>query len=226
MSAIITSIDAKPKLQRLRITEIFSSIQGESNTVGIPTVFIRLTGCPLRCQYCDTSYAFTGGNWFSINEIEEKVKSFNLKHITVTGGEPLAQKTSLDLLTSLCNYNYVVSLETSGAIDVGTVDPRVIKIIDLKTPASGEVEKNLWENIKYLREKDQVKFVICNQSDYVWSKNIIDKYNLVDRCEVLLSPSFDQLKPSQLADWIVQDQLEVRFQLQLHKLLWGDEPGH
>lgn len=180
----------------------------------------------MRCQYCDTSYAFTGGNWFSINEIEEKVKSFNLKHITVTGGEPLAQKTSLDLLTSLCNYNYVVSLETSGAIDVGTVDPRVIKIIDLKTPASGEVEKNLWENIKYLREKDQVKFVICNQSDYVWSKNIIDKYNLVDRCEVLLSPSFDQLKPSQLADWIVQDQLEVRFQLQLHKLLWGDEPGH
>ena len=225
MSATVTSIGIKPKQQRLRISEIFSSIQGESNTVGIPTVFVRLTGCPLRCQYCDTTYAFTGGSWMNLDEIQEKVRSFKIKHVTVTGGEPLAQKTCLKLLSELCDKKYVVSLETSGALNISEVDPRVIKIMDFKTPASGEVKKNKWENIKYLREKDQVKFVICNQSDYIWSKNIIEQHQLSDRCEVLFSPSFEQLEPKRLANWIVNDHLEVRFQLQIHKILWGNEPG-
>ena len=225
MSATVTSIGTIPKQQRLRITEIFSSIQGESNTVGIPTVFVRLTGCPLRCQYCDTTYAFTGGSWMNLDEIQEKVRNFKIKHVTVTGGEPLAQKTCLKLLSELCDKKYVVSLETSGALNISEVDPRVIKIMDFKTPASGEVKKNKWENIKYLREKDQVKFVICNQSDYIWSKNIIEQHQLSDRCEVLFSPSFEQLEPKRLANWIVNDHLEVRFQLQLHKILWGNEPG-
>lgn len=225
MRATVTPIGTEPKQQRLRITEIFSSIQGESKTVGIPTVFIRLTGCPLRCQYCDTTYAFTGGNWASLDDIQAKVSRFNIKHVTVTGGEPLAQKTCLNLLTNLCDQNYVVSLETSGALDISLVDPRVIKVMDIKAPASGEVTKNKWENIKFLREKDQVKFVICNQSDYVWSKNIVEEHQLTDRCEVLFSSSHDQLEPKQLAEWILQDQLEVRFQLQLHKVIWGDEPG-
>ena len=225
MSATVTSIGIKPKQQRLRITEIFSSIQGESNTVGIPTVFVRLTGCPLRCKYCDTTYAFTGGSWMNLDDIQEKVRSFKIKHVTVTGGEPLAQKTCLKLLSELCDKKYVVSLETSGALNISEVDPRVIKIMDFKTPASGEVKKNKWENIKYLREKDQVKFVICNQSDYIWSKNIIEQHQLSDRCEVLFSPSFEQLEPKRLANWIVNDHLEVRFQLQIHKILWGNEPG-
>ncbi len=225
MRATVTPIGTRPDQQRLRITEIFSSIQGESNTVGIPTVFIRLTGCPLRCQYCDTTYAFTGGNWVGLDDIQAKVSRFNLKHVTVTGGEPLAQKTCLNLLTNLCDQNYIVSLETSGALDISLVDPRVIKVMDFKTPASGEITKNKWENIKFLREKDQVKFVICNPSDYVWSKNIVEEHQLTDRCEVLFSPSHDQLEPKQLAEWILQDQLEVRFQLQLHKVIWGNEPG-
>ena len=226
MQAKVTPIGAQPQLQRLRVTEIFASIQGESRTVGVPTIFIRLTGCPLRCQYCDTAYAFTGGNWMNLEGLEAKVASFNLKHVTVTGGEPLAQKTCLSLLSNLCDQNYCVSLETSGALDVSQVDPRVIKVMDIKTPASNEAEKNLWENVNYLREKDQVKFVICNQADYIWSKNIIEEYQLTHRCEVLLSPSYEQLEPRQLAEWILKDQLNVRFQLQLHKILWGDEPGH
>jgi 7-carboxy-7-deazaguanine synthase len=226
MQAKVTPIGAQPQLQRLRVTEIFASIQGESRTVGVPTIFIRLTGCPLRCQYCDTAYAFTGGNWMNLEGLEAKVASFNLKHVTVTGGEPLAQKTCLSLLSNLCDQNYCVSLETSGALDVSQVDPRVIKVMDIKTPASNEAEKNLWENVNYLREQDQVKFVICNQADYIWSKNIIEEYQLTHRCEVLLSPSYEQLEPRQLAEWILKDQLNVRFQLQLHKILWGDEPGH
>jgi 7-carboxy-7-deazaguanine synthase len=226
MQAKVTPIGAQPQLQRLRVTEIFTSIQGESRTVGVPTIFIRLTGCPLRCQYCDTAYAFTGGNWMNLEGLEAKVASFNLKHVTVTGGEPLAQKTCLSLLSNLCDQNYCVSLETSGALDVSQVDPRVIKVMDIKTPASNEAEKNLWENVNYLREQDQVKFVICNQADYIWSKNIIEEYQLTHRCEVLLSPSYEQLEPRQLAEWILKDQLNVRFQLQLHKILWGDEPGH
>jgi len=226
MQAKVTPIGAQPQLQRLRVTEIFASIQGESRTVGVPTIFIRLTGCPLRCQYCDTAYAFTGGNWMNLEGLEVKVASFNLKYVTVTGGEPLAQKTCLSLLSNLCDQNYCVSLETSGALDVSQVDPRVIKVMDIKTPASNEAEKNLWENVNYLREQDQVKFVICNQADYIWSKNIIEEYQLTHRCEVLLSPSYEQLEPRQLAEWILKDQLNVRFQLQLHKILWGDEPGH
>lgn len=226
MQAKVTPIGAQPQLQRLRVTEIFASIQGESRTVGVPTIFIRLTGCPLRCQYCDTAYAFTGGNWMNLEGLEAKVASFNLKYVTVTGGEPLAQKTCLSLLSNLCDQNYCVSLETSGALDVSQADPRVIKVMDIKTPASNEAEKNLWENVNYLREQDQVKFVICNQADYIWSKNIIEEYQLTHRCEVLLSPSYEQLEPRQLAEWILKDQLNVRFQLQLHKILWGDEPGH
>ena len=226
MSATITTLGVEPQLQRLRITEIFASIQGESNTVGIPTVFIRLTGCPLRCNYCDTTYAFTGGEWMSLTTITDQVASYNLKHVTVTGGEPLAQAMCLTLLSNLCDQNYIVSLETSGAINVSNVDPRVIKVIDIKTPASGEVKKNLWENLNYLREQDQIKFVICSHSDYLWAKKVIEEHSLTNFCEVLFSPSYDEQDPKQLAEWIIKDKLNVRFQLQLHKILWGDVPGH
>ncbi len=225
MAATVTSLQPRSQLEKLRITEIFASIQGESTTVGIPTVFIRLTGCPLRCQYCDTTYAFSGGEWMLLEDIATKVSSFNLKHVTVTGGEPLAQKKCLNLLTKLCDQGYSVSLETSGALDISKVDPRVIKVMDLKTPASNEMDKNNWENIHYLREQDQVKFVICNQSDYVWAKSIVKEYQLNNRCEVLFSPSYEELEPKQLAEWIMRDQLSVRFQLQLHKILWGDVAG-
>ena len=232
MTATITPLGANPQTGKLRIAEIFASIQGESTSVGMPTVFVRLTGCPLRCQYCDTAYAFSGGEWMQFNEIVTKVKGFNLKHVTVTGGEPLAQKSCLNLLSKLCDQGYKVSLETSGALDISVVDPRVIKVMDIKTPASEEVSKNRWENISYLREQDQVKFVICNQSDYVWAKNIVAEYQLQDRCEVLFSPmmevaesTVEKFEAKQLAEWIVQDQLDVRFQLQLHKILWGDVAG-
>lgn len=225
MTATVTPIKLDSKAEKLRITEIFSSIQGESTSIGIPTVFIRLTGCPLRCQYCDTTYAFSGGNWMQLEEIEAKVAATNLKYVTVTGGEPLAQKTCLRLLKNLCDQDYIVSLETSGALDISDVDPRVVKVMDLKTPASEEASKNRWDNIHYLREQDQVKFVLCNQSDYVWAKNIVDEHQLTDRCAVLFSPSMGQLEPTRLADWIVEDQLNVRFQLQLHKILWNDVPG-
>ena len=193
--------------------------------MGIPTVFVRLTGCPLRCQYCDTEYAFTEGKWMSIGEIEAAVMGFNLRHVTVTGGEPLAQRNCLELLSRLCDQNHIVSLETSGALDVSAVDPRVIKVMDIKTPASGESKKNHWENIKYLREQDQAKFVLCNRSDYVWAQGIVRDYQLMDRCQVLFSPSFDELEPRELAEWMVEDRLPIRLQLQLHKLLWGNERG-
>ncbi|MBT8113609.1 MAG: 7-carboxy-7-deazaguanine synthase QueE [Gammaproteobacteria bacterium] len=230
MTATVTPLGTHLEAEKLRITEIFASIQGESTSVGMPTVFVRLTGCPLRCQYCDTAYAFSGGEWMRLDEIATKVKSFNLKHVTVTGGEPLAQKSCLSLLCKLCDQNYKVSLETSGALNISEVDPRVVKVMDIKTPASQEVSKNLWENIGYLREQDQVKFVICNHSDYIWAKNILAEYQLRDRCEVLFSPvmdetDVDQFEAKQLAEWIVQDQLDVRFQLQLHKILWGNVPG-
>ena len=225
MSATVTSLQPRSQIEKLRITEIFASIQGESTTVGMPTVFIRLTGCPLRCQYCDTAYAFSGGEWMQLYDIATKVASYNLKHVTVTGGEPLAQKMCLSLLTKLCDQSYSVSLETSGAMDISKVDPRVIKVMDLKTPASEEMHQNNWDNIHYLREQDQVKFVICNQSDYVWAKSIVTEYQLNNRCEVLFSPSYEELEPKQLAEWIVRDHLSVRFQLQLHKILWGDVAG-
>lgn len=225
MAATLAPLDIVPQLQRLRVTEIFSSIQGESSMVGIPTVFVRLTGCPLRCQYCDTAYAFTGGKWMDIADVGSKIASFNIKYVTVTGGEPLAQRTCLHLLSGLCDKNYIVSLETSGAVDVSRVDPRVVKVMDIKTPASCEVEKNRWENVNYLRKQDQIKFVICNRSDYVWAKDILHEYQLTNRCEVLFSPSHGELEARLLAEWVLQDQLGVRFQLQLHKVLWNNEPG-
>jgi len=209
----------------LRITEIFLSLQGESRTVGFPTVFVRLTGCPLRCQYCDTAYAFTGGQWQSQQSVLDEVASYDARYVTVTGGEPLAQKQCLNLLAQLCDRGYQVSLETSGALPVRDVDSRVVKVMDLKTPASGEVDRNLYDNIKFLTTNDQVKFVICDKEDYEWAKSVIEEYKLLDKCEVLMSPSFTQLKGEQLAEWILKDRLPVRFQLQLHKILWGDQPG-
>lgn len=212
-------------MSRLRITEIFYSLQGETRTVGLPTVFVRLTGCPLRCGYCDTSYAFQGGNWVDIADILQTVASYQTPYVTVTGGEPLAQKECVTLLKNLCDAHYEVSLETSGALDISAVDPRVVRVVDIKTPGSGEVEKNLWENIDHLSVRDQVKFVICDEEDYVWAKDILEKYHLTDRCDVLFSPSYQQQSPGVLADWILKDRLKVRLQIQLHKLLWGDVIG-
>lgn len=211
----------------LKITEIFYSLQGESNTVGLPTVFVRLTGCPLRCGYCDSEYAFYGGERLSLDEILAKVASFNPRYICVTGGEPLAQRECLTLLGALCDAGYSVSLETSGALPVDDVDPRVVKVMDLKTPGSGEVGRNRWENIPLLSRQDQVKFVICSREDYEWARFKVDEHQLVGRvAEVLFSPSFGQVTPLSLAEWILADNLRVRFQLQLHKLLWNDAPGH
>lgn len=212
-------------LNGLRLTEIFYSLQGETSTVGIPTVFVRLTGCPLRCQYCDTAYAFSGGNTVTIPEILEKVSSFRASYVTVTGGEPLAQKACIDLLKALCDQSYRVSLETSGALSVAEVDARVVKILDLKTPGSQEMQRNLYENIDYLRPQDEVKFVICDEQDYTWSKGIVSQYRLTEKCQVLFSPSYQQLPAQRLADWILADHLPVRLQVQLHKVIWGDVPG-
>lgn len=211
----------------LRITEIFYSLQGEARTVGFPTVFVRLTGCPLRCQYCDSEYAFFGGERLALTEILEKVKSYNPRYVCVTGGEPLAQPNCLPLLTALCDEGYEVSLETSGAMPVGEVDSRVSRVVDLKTPASGESSRNLYDNMPLLGSNDQVKFVICDRQDYEWARLKIDELNLVGRVgEVLFSPSFGQISQRELADWVVSDNLPVRFQLQLHKILWEDAPGY
>jgi len=211
---------------RLRITEIFFSLQGESRTVGWPTVFVRLTGCPLRCGYCDTSYAFQGGAWMSLDAILADVARYGARHVTVTGGEPLAQPACLTLLGALCDAGYEVSLETSGALDVRGVDPRVIKVMDLKTPGSGELDRNLWDNLPCLTSRDQVKFVLCDRADYDWARGVLRDHDLASRCEVLFSPVHGSLEPAQLAEWILADRLPVRFQIQLHKYLWGDEPGH
>lgn len=210
----------------LRITEIFHSLQGETNTVGLPTVFVRLTGCPLRCVYCDTAYAFSGGKRIELADILAEVARHHAHYVTVTGGEPLAQKECLPLLTALCDQGYEVSLETSGAITLTGVDPRVVKVMDIKTPASGESAKNLWENIALLDSKDQLKAVICNREDYDWFKEMAQTHNLFRRCEILLSPSHGTMQARELAEWILADHLPVRFQLQLHKYLWNDEPGH
>lgn len=210
---------------RLRITEIFYSLQGESSLVGLPTVFVRLTGCPLRCGYCDTTYSFTGGEWQTLDSIVATVKQFKTPYVCVTGGEPLAQKACNDLLTMLCDQDFQVSLETSGAMDISIVDPRVIKVMDLKTPASGEMEKNRLQNIEHLSSHDEVKFVICNRDDYDWAKQILEEYKIDNRCQVLFSPVHGDIAPAQLAEWILQDHLNVRFQIQLHKYLWGEAPG-
>ena len=217
--------DVNSSASRLRITEIFHSLQGESRTSGYTTVFIRLTGCPLRCEYCDTTYAFKGGEWFSFEQILKEVKKYNVKYVTVTGGEPLAQTRCINLLQLLCDEGYEVSLETSGALDISKVDPRVSRVMDLKTPASKEESKNLYSNIELLTSHDQLKFVICDRNDYDWAVDKIKEYDLLNRCEVIFSTSHQQLKPHQLADWIIEDELAVRFQMQLHKYLWDDEPG-
>ncbi|MDA1342452.1 MAG: 7-carboxy-7-deazaguanine synthase QueE [Proteobacteria bacterium] len=212
-------------MSSLRITEIFYSLQGESSTVGIPTVFVRLTGCPLRCGYCDTAYAFAGGEKKTISDIIAEVASYGTRYVTVTGGEPLAQPSCLELMVQLLDLGYIVSLETSGALDVSTVDIRVIKVMDLKTPSSGELGRNLYQNIQYLSKTDQVKFVIGNDEDYDWSKRILAEHNLSEHCEVLFSPVMGQQNPTKLANKILQDRLPVRFQIQLHKLLWDDVRG-
>ncbi len=225
MTATITSLGANPRTDKLRITEIFASIQGESTSVGRPTVFVRLTGCPLRCQYCDTAYAFSGGEWMQFDEIATKVKGFNLKHVTVTGGEPLAQKSCLNLLRKLCDQDYKVSLETSGALDIREVDPRVIKVMDIKTPGSGEVDKNNWSNLDYMAQQDELKFVLCDEADYQWACKVISERHIDQICPILFSPVHGILNPTSVANWILRDNLPVRMQIQLHKLLWDDAPG-
>ena len=212
-------------LDTLRISEIFYSLQGESSRVGLPTVFIRLTGCPLRCVYCDTSYAFSGGVKMSFDAIFKEVEKYQCRNVCVTGGEPLAQSECISLLAKLVDLGYCVSLETSGALDVSKIDSRVTKVMDLKTPSSGEMDKNRYENIAYLSAHDEVKFVIAGEQDYNWSKNILKQYDLTNHCYVLFSPVADQQNPTQLAEKILEDKLAVRFQIQLHKLLWQDAQG-
>jgi len=210
---------------RLKITEIFRSLQGEGDTVGFPTVFIRLTGCPLRCQYCDTAYAFGGGEWMSLESILEQVAGHATRHVCVTGGEPLAQSNCLPLLQRLCDAGYVVSLETSGALPVTQVDARVIRVVDVKTPDSGESHRNLLEQLEALHARDQIKFVICSRADYEWSRELVKQRQLAQRSMVLFSPSHEQLAARDLAEWILADALPVRLQIQLHKILWGNAPG-
>ena len=217
--------DAIPAAERIRLTEIFHSLQGEADTAGWPTVFVRLTGCPLRCRYCDTEYAFYGGLWHSIDGILAAVAPHGARYVCVTGGEPLAQPNCQRLLSRLCDAGYRVSLETSGAIDARSVDPRVVRVLDVKTPGSGEVERNFLPNLEALRPDELVKFVICHRADYEWSCQFAAEHKLSSRSQVLFSPSAGELEPRDLADWILADRLPVRFQLQLHKILWGGEPG-
>ncbi len=209
----------------LRISEIFYSLQGEARFSGMPTVFVRLTGCPLRCHYCDTAYAFSGGERLTLEEILGRVSTYSCQQVTVTGGEPLAQPHCLALLSGLCDRGYQVSLETSGALDIRAVDARVVRVMDLKTPASGESSRNLYDNIHCLGCRDQLKFVICDRQDYEWAKEVITRYRLAERCEILMLTAYQQMDAAQLADWILADRLPVRLQIQLHKCLWGDVAG-
>ena len=210
----------------LKISEIFYSLQGETSRVGLPTLFIRLTGCPLRCVYCDTAYAFTGGKNMSLEDILQQVAEYGPGYVTVTGGEPLAQKNCLPLLAALCDAGYQVSLETGGALDIGAVDARVMRVVDIKTPASGEAEKNRWENLSLLTRHDAIKFVLCDEDDYQWARQILQQYQLAGKCEVLFSPVHGGMDATRLADWILRDRLPVRMQVQLHKILWDNTPGH
>jgi 7-carboxy-7-deazaguanine synthase len=209
----------------LKVHEIFHSLQGESSRVGLPTVFVRLTGCPLRCGYCDTAYAFQGGENMTEARILERVASYGARHVTVTGGEPLAQKACLSLLNRLCDAGFDVSLETSGAMDIGAVDKRVSVILDIKTPGSGETQKNLWSNLEHLKPLDEVKFVLCDRADYDWARQLLRERGIAGKCQILFSPVYGSLNPTDLADWVLQDRLPVRMQVQLHKILWGETPG-
>jgi 7-carboxy-7-deazaguanine synthase len=211
--------------QRLKITEVFRSLQGEADTVGIPTVFVRLTGCPLRCGYCDTAYAFHGGEWWTIEDVLARVRALEVSHVCVTGGEPLAQPTAAALLTALCDGGWRVSLETSGAMPLAAVDPRVVKVVDIKTPGSGEESRNRYDELPRLGAADLIKFVIVDRADYEWSRAQLRERRLAERCTVLFSPSHAELPARDLADWVLEDRLPVRFQVQLHKYLWGDQPG-
>jgi len=210
---------------QLKIFEIFYSLQGESSRVGLPTIFIRLSGCPMRCHYCDTAYAFQGGSMMNMDDIMEAIKKYDTRYVTVTGGEPLAQKEVLSLLKVLADQNYDVSLETGGGISIKEVDPRIKIILDIKTPESGEEKKNHWENLNLIHAKDEIKFVLCSREDYDWAKKILDQYKLTEKCHVLFSPVYQKLNTTDLGNWILQDQLPVRLQIQLHKLLWGEKPG-
>lgn len=210
---------------KLKIHEIFHSLQGESSRVGLPTVFVRLTGCPMRCVYCDTAYAFNGGNNILITEILDTVASFGTRYVTVTGGEPLAQKNCHVLLKALCDAGYSVSLETGGAIDISPVDARVAVILDIKTPGSGEEKNNVWANLTHLKSTDEIKFVLCDRADYDWAKQLLQTHKLAEQCPVLFSPVYSQVNPADLAAWVLADQLPVRMQVQLHKILWGEKPG-
>ncbi len=217
--------DTESREGMLKITEIFHSLQGEALQAGLPTVFIRLTGCPLRCTYCDSEYAFYGGEWMHFDDILSEVRRHETPYVCVTGGEPLAQKRCAELLTLLCDEGFRVSLETSGAVDIGLADRRVSRVMDLKTPDSGEANKNLWSNLDELTANDQVKFVICSRADYEWARAQLGERKLDSCCEVLFSPAWGQVEARDLAEWILEDHLPVRYQLQLHKILWGDIPG-
>ncbi|MGC8521452.1 MAG: 7-carboxy-7-deazaguanine synthase QueE [Steroidobacteraceae bacterium] len=225
MSAEVAAAPAVRAGSRLKITEIFHSLQGEADTAGIPTTFIRLTGCPLRCQYCDTAYAFHGGQWWPIEQVLERVRELGSRYVCLTGGEPLAQKACLELMQRLCDAGARVSIETSGAMSLAGIDPRVVRVVDVKTPASGEVTRNRYEELQSLSAQDQVKFVICDRADYEWSAAKVRELALAQRCTVWFSPSHEQLPARELAEWILADRLPVRLQVQLHKILWGNTPG-
>lgn len=212
-------------MTRLKIFEIFYSLQGESSRVGLPTIFIRLSGCPMRCHYCDTAYAFHGGSMMTVDEIIKTIKKYDTRYVTVTGGEPLAQKEVLSLLKVLADHNYEVSLETGGGLSIKEVDPRIKIILDIKTPESGEEKKNHWDNLNLIHSKDEIKLVLCSREDYDWAKKILHQYKLTEKCDVLFSPVYQKLNATDLGNWILEDQLPVRMQIQLHKLLWGEKPG-
>jgi len=216
---------ARQAAPALRVSEIFYSLQGETTRVGLPTVFIRLTGCPLRCTYCDTTYAFEGGETMTLAQVLETTAAFQAHHVTVTGGEPLAQKGCLPLLAALCDAGYSVSLETGGALDISKIDPRVSRILDIKTPGSGVADKNRWQNLDVLTMQDEIKIVLCDEADYLWARDVLAEYKLADKCQVLFSVAHSGIEPAQLAAWILRDRLPVRLQVQLHKLLWGSERG-